>query len=132
MRGLHKTWIEFTTIKSAKRNSAKGTTDVGYVLVVGLFLAVPVAVLVSRLRGKVQGRHYVILVTAVAILVPYLVLLASFAAVRGVVHRTEGASVAAPLGFLPVEHYAFIALQVLLVGSVVLLLWRRLYPTDFE
>jgi hypothetical protein len=105
---------------------------VGYLLVVVLFLAIPLGVVLMRLRRAVQGRHHVMLGVVMALLVPYVALLESFAAARGVIHPAEATNTIALLGLLPVEQYVFITLQVLVVGGVVLLLWRRLYPTDFE
>jgi lycopene cyclase domain-containing protein len=106
-----------------------------YLLIITLFLVLPIGVVFIRLRGRASTRYYLALGATSALMLAYVGLWANFAAARGAVHYAQNAgdqSAALILGMLPLEQMGFFLFQVLLVGGTVLVVWRRLYPSDFE
>jgi lycopene cyclase domain-containing protein len=106
-------------------------TTVPYILFLILFMVVPLVVIMVRLHGRIHTRHYVALV-ALLFLSIYIALWSNFTAARGVQYFDGGHILGITAGFLPFEHYLFLVLQVGLVGAFLYLIWRRLYPGDFE
>ncbi|MBX3081311.1 MAG: lycopene cyclase domain-containing protein [Anaerolineae bacterium] len=102
-----------------------------YLLFVILFMALPLVLVVVRLRGSLRTRHYAALILVLFLSV-YIALWSNFMAARGVQYFDGSRVLGLTVGFLPIEHYLFLVLQVALVGASLYLLWRRIYPGDFE
>ena len=95
-------------------------------------MVLPIAVIFVRLRGRIQARHYILLVVLLVSVSVYSALWSNFVVARGVQYFDGSHVLGMTVGFLPIEHYVFLALQVTLVGVFMYLLWRRIYPGDFE
>src|SRR5689334_5009838 len=101
-------------------------TTMPYILFLILFMVVPLVVIMVRFRGRVQTRHYVALVLLL-FLSGYIALWSNFMAARGVQYFDGGHILGITPGFVPIEHYLFLVLQVGLVGAFLYLVWRRIY-----
>jgi lycopene cyclase domain-containing protein len=105
---------------------------VPYLLFLLLSLGLPLVLIAARLARRMRGRDYTFLAITVLLITPLLVLWASFVTARGVQYFTDGRTLGVGIGYVPLEHLVWLVLQVAVVGSLAYLLWRRLYPGDFE
>ncbi|MBX3065709.1 MAG: hypothetical protein KF726_22215 [Anaerolineae bacterium] len=87
--------------------------------------------LIVRLSGRINSRAMVVLLATTAIALISTTLAISFLTARGAIYYDATKSLGI-VGYLPLEEYLYFLLQVLLVGGVTLIIWRRLHRGDFE
>jgi len=102
-----------------------------YVLFLILFICVPLVGLLNLLRGSIRRTHLLMLVVMATFAVVYTTPWGNYLAATRVRYYNPQLVLNINLGFVPVEEYAFFALQSFLTGLFVLWLWRQFYPVDF-
>ena len=102
-----------------------------YVLFLVLFIGVPLVGLLNLLRGSIRRLHLLMLVIMATFAVVYTTPWDNYLAATRVRYYNPQLVLNINLGFVPVEEYAFFALQSFLTGLFVLWLWRQFYPVDF-
>jgi lycopene beta-cyclase len=102
-----------------------------YVLFLIVFLGIPLAGLIYLMRGSLQRIHLVMLAGVATASVIYTTPWANYLVATRVWYYDPQLILGIPLGYVPVEVYAFFALQALLIGLFALWTWRRFYPVDF-
>ncbi len=102
-----------------------------YAVLLVLFLCLPLAGLIYLMRGTLQRVHLIMLAGIAAVAVVYTTPWDNYVAATRVWYFNPQFVLNLPLGFAPLEVYAFFVLQSFLTGLFVLWLWQRFYPVDF-
>jgi lycopene cyclase domain-containing protein len=102
-----------------------------YILFLFLFMCLPLVGLALTLRGSLRRQHLTMLIALVTIAVVYTTPWDNYLVATRVWYYNPQLVLSVPLGYVPLEEYAFFILQTFLTGLFALWLWRRYYPSDF-
>ena len=103
-----------------------------YSLFLMFFIVLPVSGMLFALRRSLRRKHLLILAVLAVLGLIYAIPWLNYVVASGVWYYDPKLVLTVPLGYAPLEDYAFFALQIMLTGLIGLWLWRRYYRTEFE
>jgi len=106
--------------------------SVSYGLFLIIFVCIPLAVLIYRLRDRLTLRITLVLAALILASVIYTTPWDNYLVAARVWYYDPKLVLNIIFGYVPLEEYLFFILQTLLAGLFTLWLWRRLYPGDWE